>query len=99
MGTPPDKPRRKELRDQYKRAEVEARVAGLPLSREQLTALVVFVDALVVEEGCDHTWRHTERWVSEQGLAWDPIEDALCELGGYCDCEVVMNCDPEDVFG
>jgi hypothetical protein len=99
VGTPPDDARRRELRDQRRRAEREARTAGLPLDREQLTALVDFVDALVVGEGCDHTLRHTRRWVSEQGLAWDPIADALAELGGYCDCEVVMNCDPEEVFG
>ncbi|WP_204763375.1 DUF2695 domain-containing protein [Lentzea nigeriaca] len=99
MGTPPDENRREELRDRYKRAETEARTAGLPLSREQLTALVEFVDALVIEEGCDHTLRHTLRWVGEQSLAPDPIVAALEELGGFCDCEVVMNCDPEDVFG
>ncbi|GGU65910.1 DUF2695 domain-containing protein [Lentzea flava] len=99
MGTPPDESRRRELRDQYKRAEIQARTAGLPLDREQLTALVEFVDVLVAEEGCDHTLRHTERWVNEHGLAWDPIADALAELGGYCDCEVVMNCGQEEVFG
>lgn len=69
------------------------------LSREQLTALVEFVDSHVLDEGCDHTLRHTERWVREQRLAWKPISAALEELGGYCDCEVVMNCDPDDVFG
>lgn len=74
-------------------------MAGLPLTREQLTDLVEFVDALVGKEGCDHELRHTRRWVDEQGLAWGPIAAALEELGGYCDCEVVMNCDPEEEFG
>jgi uncharacterized protein DUF2695 len=95
----PDEARRRELRDAYKRAEAEARTAGLPLSREQLTALVEFVDELVLDEGCDHSLRHTLRWVVVHGLDEQEITAALGELGGYCDCEVVMNCDPEDVFG
>ena len=95
----PDKARRRELRDAYKRAEAEARSAGLPLSREQLTALVGFVDELVVSDGCDHSLRHTRRWLVEHRLDEQQIIAALEELGGYCDCEVVMNCDPEEVFG
>ncbi|MEU4765969.1 DUF2695 domain-containing protein [Actinosynnema sp. NPDC023794] len=116
--TTPDRARRRQLRDEYKRAEREARAASLPMSREQLTALVEFVDALVVSEGCDHTLRHTRTWVEGRGheyghahgrvgcrglesgqLDWGPVAEGLAELGGYCDCEVVMNCDPEDVFG
>ena len=72
-------------------------MAGRRLSREQLTELVAFVNALVVKEGCDHKLRHARRWADEQGRAWGPIATALEELGGFCDCEVVMNCDPEDV--
>ncbi|MEV1121830.1 DUF2695 domain-containing protein [Actinosynnema sp. NPDC049800] len=42
--------------------------------------------------------------VERQGLEWGRLEwglvaEGLAELGGYCDCEVVMNCDPEEVFG
>ncbi|WP_112264980.1 DUF2695 domain-containing protein [Lentzea terrae] len=68
------------------------------LTRAQLTDLVQFVDALVAEEGCDHKFRHTRRWADEQRLAWNPIANALEELGGFCDCEVVMNCGPDNVF-
>lgn len=44
------------------------------------------------------------RGVERQGLEWGRLEwglvaEGLAELGGYCDCEVVMNCDPEEVFG
>ncbi|CRK58331.1 hypothetical protein [Alloactinosynnema sp. L-07] len=98
MAVPPDKARRKQIRDQYKRAEREARAAALPMSREQLAELVEFVGDLVVSEGCDHTLRHTQVWIRAHDLEWTPIAGGLAELGGYCDCEVVMNCDPEDVF-
>ncbi|WP_231648125.1 DUF2695 domain-containing protein [Saccharothrix sp. NRRL B-16348] len=96
----PDRARRRQLRDEYKRAEREARAASLPMSREQLEALVEFVDALVISDGCDHTLRHTRSWVDGQGgLEWGAVAGGLAEFGGYCDCEVVMNCDPVDVFG
>lgn len=99
MSVPPDKARRRQLRDEHKRAEREARAAVLPMTSEQLAALVEAVDALVVAEGCDHTTRHTRSWVQGRGLDWGPIAAGLAELGGYCDCEVVMNCDPDEVFG
>ena len=73
MGSPPDKARRKQLRDQYKNAERAARSALLPLDYGQLTALVEFVDARVVVEGCDHTTRHGEQWARENGLEWDHL--------------------------
>lgn len=98
MAVSPDKARRRQLRDQYKRAERDALAAALPMNREQLTALVEFVDGLVISEGCDHTLRHTQSWVEVHDLSWSPIAGGLAELGGYCDCEVVMNCNPEDVF-
>ncbi|MFD1147658.1 DUF2695 domain-containing protein [Saccharothrix hoggarensis] len=99
MAVPPDDARRRQLRDEYKRAEREARAASLPLNRDQLTALVDFVDALVLAEGCDHTLRHTRTWVEAHDLDGEAIADGLAELGGYCDCEVVLNCGPEEVFG
>ncbi|OOC04891.1 DUF2695 domain-containing protein [Amycolatopsis azurea] len=99
MTVPPDKARRRQLRDQYKRADQERRAAVLPIGREQLAALVDFVDGLVLSEGCDHTLRHARSWAEGHDLDWTPVAAGLAELGGYCDCEVVMNCDPEDVFG
>lgn len=50
------------------------------MSREQLTALVEFVDALVVSDGCDHTLRHTRTWVEGQGRECRGQE---CGHGGH----------------
>ncbi|MEU2615323.1 DUF2695 domain-containing protein [Micromonospora sp. NPDC007271] len=50
-----------------------------------------------VTEGCDHTRRFSERWAREQGVDWEPLRQGLDEFGGFCDCEVVINCDAEAV--
>jgi hypothetical protein len=99
MRLPPDKARRKQLRDQYKNAERVARSALLRLDFGQLAALVEFVDARVRVDGCDHTTRHAEQWARENGLEWDDLTEGLEEFGGFCNCEIVTNCDPDDILG
>lgn len=90
---------RKRLRDAYKNAERAARTALMPLDADQLGELVCFVDARVVAEGCDHTRRFAEQWTIDHHVSWDRLTEGLEEFGGYCDCEVVMNCHPAEVFG
>jgi hypothetical protein len=53
----------------------------------------------VVAEGCDHTTRHSEQWAREHDVEWGALSEGLEEFGGFCDCEVVMNCNPDEVFG
>ncbi len=99
MVSAEERARRRRLRDAYKHAERTARAVLMPLDRDALAALVTFVDIHVAAEGCDHTWRFTEQWATEHNMSWDRLEEGLDEFGGYCDCEVVMNCDPAQVFG
>jgi hypothetical protein len=94
-----ERARRRQLRDAYKNAERTARAALLPLNKGDLGDLIDFVDAYVVAEGCDHTRRFTERWATERQIALDRLAEGLEEFGGFCDCEVVMNCDPDQIFG
>ncbi|WP_406072088.1 DUF2695 domain-containing protein [Micromonospora sp. NBC_01638] len=99
MASPAEKARRKQLRDAYKNAEREVCTSLMPIDRDRLTALVDFVDGHVAAEGCDHTRRFSERWAREQGIDWEFLRRGLDEFGGFCDCEVVMNCDSHAVFG
>jgi Protein of unknown function (DUF2695) len=94
-----ERSRRKRLRDAYENAERVARTALMPLDADQLSDLVDFVDARVVADGCDHTRRFTEQWANDHRVSSDRLAEGLEEFGGYCDCEVVMNCDPDEVFG
>jgi hypothetical protein len=40
---------------------------------------------------CDHTLKHTKKFLQEAGVWQDELVEWLGEYGGYCDCEVVYN--------
>ena len=45
---------------------------------------------------CDHTLRYTLAWLRKQKVS--PIRantKKIVDLGGHCDCEVLLNVDPE----
>jgi hypothetical protein len=84
---PADRDRKKAWKEQ----ERQKAQAAFPLRNELLESLFAFVDAQVDKEGCDHTHRFTEKWVSENKQQRLPIFEWLEEHGGFCDCEVVAN--------
>ncbi|OYL17688.1 DUF2695 domain-containing protein, partial [Streptococcus pneumoniae] len=51
------------------------------------------------EQPCDHTARHAQRWAQSHRIEWETLAEGLQEFGGYCDCEIVMNVEPEAIFG
>lgn len=64
------------------------------LSRKQAEKLFYFVEAQLDKYNCDHTRKYTEQWLNKN-LPSEKIPDVLDEMkdmGGYCDCEVIMNC-------
>ncbi|MCV7195916.1 DUF2695 domain-containing protein [Mycobacterium angelicum] len=99
MATSPDKERRKQLRDAYKRAEREAGPKLTQIDYEQLEDLLDYVEEQFDEQPCDHSTRHAERWAESHHIQWAELAQELQEFGGYCDCEIVMNVEPEEVFG
>jgi len=74
------------------------RTGVLFIDRTQLACLADFLEAELTPEGCDGTLRHAERWATQHGLDWRRLATGLKRLGGYCDCEVLMNCVPDDMF-
>jgi len=66
-------------------------VARLPISRADLYNLFDWVDEHVIDEGCNHTLRHTRKFIRARGLAEEDIVKWLAEYGGGCDCEVILN--------
>lgn len=97
-GGEDEKARRKRLKDDYLRAQQAASAARMPLERAQLEALLAHVDAAVLANGCDHTLAVTDAWAARHDLPLEPLYAGLEEYGGFCDCEVVMNVDPDEVF-
>ena len=64
------------------------------LTVEQVAALYEYVEGMLEETGCDYSKKHTLKWL-EENIPAEQREAVVAELedmGGYCDCEVLMNC-------
>uniref|UniRef100_UPI004055A486 DUF2695 domain-containing protein n=1 Tax=Acetatifactor sp. TaxID=1872090 RepID=UPI004055A486 len=64
------------------------------LSLTQVASLFKYVEYKLEDTGCDHSRRHTQQWLS-MNIPQEQHEAVLAEIeemGGYCDCEVLMNC-------
>lgn len=66
------------------------------LNREEADCLLDYIDEHVVNCGCDGTLKFALEWLEakydgDENIIAEIIEE-LNEDGGYCDCEVVMNC-------
>ena len=64
------------------------------LTQAQVGDLFAFLDSQLEETPCNHTLQFTAQWLEENVNTAD-IEAVLAEInemGGYCDCEVLMNC-------
>ena len=79
---------------------------GMSLNRESLENLLDYLVEQGIDisvegggvrvVGCDHTHRHSARWLQLHGF---DVDEALALLENYggrgCDCEIVFNVDPE----
>ena len=69
-------------------------MADLLLNLKEVSALFEYLEAELEANGCDHSRRYTKQWLSAN-IPSEKHEAVLAEMeemGGYCDCEVVMNC-------
>ncbi len=64
------------------------------LSAAQAAALFEFVEIRLEDNGCNHTHRFTQEWLDANVdfMQHDAILNELEDMGGYCDCEVLLNC-------
>ena len=82
-----DRERKKAWRATEQRAARDA----FPLPDEVLQSLFAHVGRAVDQDGCDHTLKATDAWITQRGAAREPVIAWLHDNGGYCDCEVVAN--------
>ena len=64
------------------------------LTLEQVASLFEYVESKLEDTGCDHSRRYTQHRLS-MNIPQEQHEAVLAEIeemGGYCDCEVLMNC-------
>ncbi len=83
--------------DQSKMMKMEYKTqqkVGHILTANQAADLFAYVEVRLQDEGCNHTHRFTQEWL-EANIDFMKHEAVLAELenmGGYCDCEVLLNC-------
>ena len=64
------------------------------LSKAKVQKLFYYLETQLGKTPCNHTLRHTVQWLNNN-LPQEKVKSAIKEMkemGGYCDCEVLMNC-------
>jgi hypothetical protein len=93
-----DSRQKRDARRAYKDAERGRAREAMVLDEAQLSDLLDYLDDQVAEAGCDHTLRFTEAWASAHRIESSDLVQSVQHFGGYCDCEVVANIEPESIF-
>lgn len=81
---------KKAMRNQYNKLQKQKYV----LDRTEAEELFAYLEACIDENGCDHTLRYAEKWLDDH-LDEERIPlvlEELEEMGGFCDCEIILNC-------
>ena len=69
-------------------------MADYILSEENVQKLFAYLEEQLDACGCDHTLRSTEQWLKDN-ISTELHKKVIAEIndmGGYCDCEVLLNC-------
>jgi Protein of unknown function (DUF2695) len=93
-----DDQQKRDARRVHKEAERGRAREVMVLDEAQLSDLLDYLNDHVAEEGCGHTLRFTEAWASERRIEPSALFRSVQHFGGYCDCEVVANVEPESIF-
>jgi Protein of unknown function (DUF2695) len=70
-------------------------LSGQLTEPEEHECLRCFLLRMISEFGCDGTHRWTIRWRDERAPRATALLRRLAQLGGCCDCEVLMNVFPD----
>ena len=84
----------KEEKNALKKAWKVAQSKNYILTEENVQKLFEYLEEQLDNSCCDHTLHHTEQWLKEN-ISQEMIESVIAEItdmGGYCDCEVLLNC-------
>ncbi|MBD5519127.1 MAG: DUF2695 domain-containing protein [Lachnospiraceae bacterium] len=64
------------------------------LSKTRTQKLFRFLDTQLENTPCNHELCYTEQWLKDN-LPEEKVKSVIAEMkemGGYCDCEVLLNC-------
>jgi len=76
----------------------DTRLSWMPIDQPQLEKLIGWLDDEVPKKGCNHDHTLTEQWLQANNCPVHPTLMALLAHGGGCDCEVVLNIEPEGIY-
>ncbi len=65
------------------------------LSKRDVKSLFSYLSKQLSKDKCDHTLKNTCAWLAkkfEDESARQQVLNEIHEEGGYCDCEVLLNC-------
>ncbi len=82
--------RSKMMKMEYKSQQKKEHI----LTANEAASLFEYLDIRLQDNGCDHTHRFTQEWL-DANVSFMKHHDILNEIedmGGYCDCEVLLNC-------
>ena len=88
-----DTKQKRELKKQWQRQQQAAARAALPLPDDQMKVLFEYLDIELPKHGCDDTRRITEKWLKDHNVEEKKVLAWLDNNGGFCDCEVLANCE------
>jgi Protein of unknown function (DUF2695) len=90
---------RRELKRAFKKSERAAARELMVLDEAALRSLFGHVDAALASRGYDHSLLATREWALANSVEPDALAASLAHFGGFCDCEVVANVQPGEIFG
>ncbi|MBD5135351.1 MAG: DUF2695 domain-containing protein [Lachnospiraceae bacterium] len=64
------------------------------LSKTKVKKLFCYLEIQLENTPCNHTLHYTEQWLKDN-LPQEKVKSVIAEMkemGGYCDCEVLLNC-------
>ena len=64
------------------------------LSKTKTQKMFRFLETQLEDIPCNHTLCYTEQWLKDN-LSEEKVKSVITEMkemGGYCDCEVLLNC-------
>jgi len=76
----------------------QERLSWMPIDRFDLKVLLDWLDEEVPKRGCKHDMTLTTEWLKAHDCPVHPTIMALLAHGGGCDCEVVLNVEPESIY-
>ena len=74
------------------------RLSWMPLEKNELESLLDWLDQTIPKKGCKHDYTLTKEWLSSKPVDTSTTLMALMAKGGGCDCEVVYNVEPENIY-